>query len=71
MSCPGIWDKIMNVDIYKAISETTDQATIALLEKKLLYVNISRAGLLLLWLGIAYLVYHAYKKRIKEGRFTS
>ncbi len=71
MSCPGIWDKIMNVDIYKAISETTDQATIALLEKKLLYVNISRAGLLLLWLGIAYLVHHAYKKRIKEGRFTS
>ncbi|MBI3134605.1 MAG: sodium-dependent transporter [Bacteroidetes bacterium] len=71
MSCPGIWDKIMNVDIYKAISETTDPAVLESLHTKLLYVNISRAGLLLLWLAIAYLVYHAYKKRIKEGRFTS
>jgi hypothetical protein len=40
-------------------------------EKTILYRNISRSGLLLLWLGIAYLVYYAYKKRIKEGRFTS
>ena len=71
MSCPEIWNKIMNVDIYKAIAETTDPTALAALKKKLLYVNISRGGLLALWLAIAALVYHAYKKRIKEGRFTS
>lgn len=71
MSMPGIWDKIVNKDIYDAIAATTDATLIADLKTKLLYVNISRAGLLALWLGIAYLVYRAYKKRLKEGRFTS
>ena len=41
------------------------------LEKTIMFKNISRIGLLLLWIAIAYLVYVAYKKRIKEGRFTS
>jgi len=70
-SLPGIWDKIINKDIYDAIAATADPAVIAELHTKLLFVNISRFGLLLLWLAIAYLVYYAYKKRIKEGRFTS
>jgi NSS family neurotransmitter:Na+ symporter len=46
-------------------------AKIAAEKKSIFYRNVSRAGLLALWLGIAYLVYRAYKKRIKEGRFTS
>ena len=71
MSLPGIWDKIMNKDIYEAIAAATDPTIITELKTKLIFVNISRAGLLLLWLAIAYLVYYAYKKRIKEGRFTS
>ena len=71
MSLPEIWNKILNKDLYQAIANTTDLAEIANLETTILFVNISRAGLLLLWLGIAYLVYYAYKKRIKEGRFTS
>lgn len=36
-----------------------------------IYVTLSRIGLLLVWIGVAYLVYIAYRKRIKEGRFTS
>jgi NSS family neurotransmitter:Na+ symporter len=57
-------DKIKQPDFNK-------EAEIKKAEKTILYRNISRSGLLLLWLGIAYLVYYAYKKRIKEGRFTS
>lgn len=44
---------------------------LAFLRTKKTYVNISRTGLLLVWLAIAGLVYIAYKKREKEGRFTS
>lgn len=47
------------------------EAAIEKAEKTILYRNISRSGLLLLWIGIAYLVFYAYKKRIKEGRFTA
>ena len=70
-SLPGIWDKIKNVDIDKQILAATDPAVIEQLQTQLLYVNISRIGLVAIWLGIAYLVFVAYKKRIKEGRFTS
>lgn len=71
MSLPEIWDKITNKALYETLAKTTDLTEIANLETTILFVNISRAGLLLLWLSIAYLVYYAYKKRIKEGRFTS
>jgi neurotransmitter:Na+ symporter, NSS family len=70
MSLPEIWGKISNADIYDAISKTTDPAILQELNTKLIFVNISRAGLLLVWLGIAYMVYYAYKKRIKEGKLT-
>ncbi|HRP60787.1 MAG TPA: sodium:calcium symporter, partial [Vicingus sp.] len=71
MSLPEIWDKITNKALYETLAKTTDLTEIANLETTILFVNISRAGLLLLWLSIAYLVYYAYKKRIKEGRITS
>jgi hypothetical protein len=71
MSLPGIWDQITHKAINADIALAKDATEIAALETKKLFVNISRAGLLTLWLAIAYLVYFAYKKRIKEGRFTS
>jgi neurotransmitter:Na+ symporter, NSS family len=71
MSLPGIWDQITHKTINADIAASIDATEIAALETKKLFVNISRAGLLTLWLAIAYLVYFAYKKRIKEGRFTS
>jgi len=70
-SLPGIWDKITNKEIYQKIAETTDPKVIEELNTQMTFVNGSRIGLLLLWIAIAYLVYVAYKKRIKEGRFTS
>ncbi len=70
-SLPGIWAQLTNVSLYKEIAEATDASVIAHLKTKMLYVNISRIGLLLLWCAIAFLVFIAYKKRIKEGRFTS
>lgn len=67
----SIIGKLMNKGINAEISNAaTVEIANALTEKKF-YINISRMGLLLLWLGIAYLVYRAYKKRLKEGRFTS
>jgi len=38
------------------------------LNKTILFVNASRLLLLLVFLGISYLVFVAYKKRKKEGR---
>ena len=70
-SLPDIWSKIKNVEIYEQIKVATDPLIIEQLETQLMYVNISRIGLLLVWLGIAYLVYIAYKKRIKEGSLIS
>jgi hypothetical protein len=70
-SLPGIWGQIKNDAINKQISAATDPAIIEQLHTQLLYVNISRVGLLFVWLAIAYLVYIAYQKRIKEGRFTT
>jgi hypothetical protein len=59
----------------KKLAEINDpnfdkEAEIEKANKTILFRNISRGGLLLVWLGIAYLVYYAYKKRIKEGRLT-
>lgn len=64
-SLPGIWDQLTNVAIYEEMSRTTDVLQRAELDKKLFYVNISRVLLLSIWLGIAYLVYIAYKRRLK------
>ena len=50
--------------------ESFRKESIAAEEKTKLFKNLSRALLLGLWLIIAYFVYVAYKKRIKEGRLT-
>jgi len=67
----SIIGKIMNKGINAEIANAATSEIADQLRDKKFYINISRLGLLLLWSGIAYLVYHAYKKRIKEGRFTS
>jgi neurotransmitter:Na+ symporter, NSS family len=70
-SADSIIGKIMNKGINADIDNAATPEIAAKLMDKKFYINISRLGLLLLWSGIAFLVYHAYKKRIKEGRFTS
>lgn len=70
-SLPGIWNKILNTDIKEKLAKATDPAVIQNLETQMMYVNFSRLLLVALFAGISYLVYVAYKKRIKEGRFTS
>jgi NSS family neurotransmitter:Na+ symporter len=47
-----------------------DQALVDTLTEKKLYINASRLLLLAVFGGVAYLVYIAYRKRIKEGRFV-
>lgn len=46
-----------------------DLALASSLEEKMLYINAARILLLLVFLGIGYLVFIAYRKRIKQGRF--
>lgn len=70
-SLPNIWSQITHDAIHKQILAATDPVVIEQLQTQILYVNISRIGLILVWVGIAYLVYVAYKKRMKEKRFTS
>jgi len=50
--------------------ESFRKQSVAEEEKTKLFKNLSRALLLGLWLLIAYFVYVAYKKRIKNGRLT-
>lgn len=69
-SMPANWDKIMNTGLYAQIAEATDPAVIEHLKKTILYQNIARLGLLAIWVGVAVLVYVAYRKRMREGRFT-
>lgn len=47
-----------------------DQALVDTLTEKKLYINASRLLLLAVFSGVAYLVYIAYRKRKKEGRFV-
>ena len=70
-SLPDILSKIMTTEIKEKINTAIDPNVIAEFKSQLIYVNISRIGLLLVFAGISYLVYIAYKKRIKEGRFVS
>ncbi|TAF09172.1 MAG: sodium:calcium symporter [Flavobacteriia bacterium] len=67
-SLPGVWDKIINKDLYEKIAKTTDAKELEVLNDTILFVNASRLLLLLVFLGISYLVFVAYKKRKKEGR---
>ncbi len=69
-SMPANWDKIMNTGLHAQIAEATDPAVIDHLKKTILYQNTARIGLLAIWVGVASVVYVAYRKRMREGRFT-
>lgn len=62
--------KIGNVDLRQKIAEAADLSTRIMLEDTLLFTNVSRAGLLLVFIGIVYLVHTAYRNRLKEGRIS-
>lgn len=70
-SLPGIWDSITNKAIYEQIAKAADGAVIEELKRKIFFVNISRLLLVAVWGFIAFLVYKAYHKRRREGRFTT
>lgn len=55
----------------KELLSTSKEHVLKELDKKLLFINLSRILLLAVFLTVCYFVYIAYKKRIKEGRFTS
>lgn len=56
------FNRLLNVDGYR-------ESQVKKEEKTMLYKNLSRFVLLLLWFTIAFMVYKAYVKRKKEGRF--
>jgi neurotransmitter:Na+ symporter, NSS family len=67
----NIYNKITHKGIYEKLAVETNPEQIAFLNDQMFYLNISRIGLVLLYLGIAFLVYIAYQKRLKEGRFIN
>ncbi|WP_187263120.1 sodium-dependent transporter [Pontibacter beigongshangensis] len=64
----SIIKKIMNSGLKQQLAAATDPAQIEHLQDTLFFVNASRILLLLVWLGLALLVYIAYRKRVREGR---
>jgi NSS family neurotransmitter:Na+ symporter len=60
--------KLTNAGLKERIATATDAASRTILEDTLLYVNASRLLLVLVFLAITFLVYVAYKKRLKEGK---
>ncbi len=60
--------QVTNAGLKEQIAAATDTAQIAALEEKLFYITGARILLLLVFTGIAVLVYLAYQKRLKEGR---
>jgi NSS family neurotransmitter:Na+ symporter len=67
-SLPDIWKKITNADLKAKLLETTDPAQIQAINDQMAYLNGSRVLLVALFISISYLVYVAYRKRVKEGR---
>ncbi len=69
----SIIKKITNSGLKEQIAAARadgDLIAVAALEENMFYINISRIILLLVFIGVAWLVYKAYRKRIKEGRFV-
>lgn len=62
--------QIMNKGLKEQIAAATDPAVIATLERKMTYMNGAKLLLLAVFATASYLVYLAYKKRIREGRFS-
>lgn len=69
-SVPDIWKKITNADLKDKLASTTDPKLIDEINNQMAYLNGSRVLLIAVFIGICYLVYKAYSKRLKEGRAT-
>lgn len=67
-SLPDIWKKITNADLKAKLMTTTDPVAIQAINDQMAYLNGSRLLLVALFIAICYLVYVAYRKRLKEGR---
>ena len=70
-SLPSIMDTINNTAIHEQLATATDETTISTLKKTIFFKNISRFALLGMWVSIAVAVAIAYRKRMREGRFTN
>ncbi|MDZ4704550.1 MAG: sodium-dependent transporter [Saprospiraceae bacterium] len=66
----SVINTILNSGLHKKIAATTDTAQLEELNKQLTFVNWSRLLLVATFAGIAALVYVAYRKRVKEGRWV-
>lgn len=63
----SIIKQISNSGLKEQLAAATDPAQIAALEEKMMYITFARILLLTVFLGICYLVYIAYRRRLKEG----
>ena len=68
MSLPDIFAKITHQDINNQLAKATDPALIQQLQNTKFYTNLSRLLLLVLFAGIAYLVYIAKQNQLKKIR---
>jgi len=65
----SVINTILNSGLHKKIAATTDAAQLEELNKQLTYINLSRMLLVATFAAITSLVYIAYRKRVKEGRW--
>lgn len=66
----SVINTILNSGLHKKIAATTDATQLVELNKQLTFINWSRLLLVATFAGIAALVYIAYRKRVKEGRWV-
>lgn len=62
--------QVLNTGIREQIMAATDAAQKTVLEEKLFFINAARVLLMVVFIGICYLIYVAYKQRKMEGRIT-
>jgi neurotransmitter:Na+ symporter, NSS family len=62
--------QIMNKGLKEQLAAATDPAQVALLERRIFFVNAAKLLLLTVFIVTGLLVYVAYKKRIREGRIS-
>lgn len=61
---------VSNSGLKEQLAAATDPAQITALEEKMMYINGARILLVVVFLLVTYLVYTAYKRRVKEGRIS-
>lgn len=67
-SLPNIYHKVLNTEIYEKIAQCTDPSQAEALHTQILYLNISRILLALVFIGVCALVYKAYRKRLNLNK---